>query len=73
MKLSDCEVLAGELGIDRDELQIALWFFHHVMGIHLYYKEVKELEDVVICDVKVIFDSITNLVTGLIITVGHYM
>ncbi len=62
LKLSECEVLAHELGIDRDELQIALWFFHHMMGIHLYYKEVKELEDVVICDVKVIFDSITNLV-----------
>ncbi len=62
MKLSDCEVLAGKLGIDHDELQIALWFFHHMMGIHFFYKEVKELEDVVICDVKVIFDSITNLV-----------
>ncbi len=56
LKLNECEVLAGELEIDRD------WFFHHMMGIHLYYKEVKELEDVVICDVNVIFNSITNLV-----------
>ncbi len=62
MNLSDCEVLAGKFGIDSDELQVALWFFHHMMGIHLYYKEVKELEDVVICNVKVIYDSITNLV-----------
>ncbi len=35
LKLNECEVLAGELEIDHDELQIALWFFHHMMGIHL--------------------------------------
>ncbi len=60
--LIELEEIAGELQIDPDELQIALWVFHHIMGIFLYYPSLEALKDVVICDVKVIYDSITELI-----------
>ena len=60
LSLAECEKLAGHLNISRDELQHVLWFFHHCIGVHLYYPEV--LKDTLICDIQVVFDSATNLI-----------
>ncbi len=62
MTLKELEALAGEIQISPEELQVALWFFHRIMGLFLYYPELEELKDVVICDVRVVFDSITELI-----------
>ena len=62
MSLDDCEKEAMKLGIDSNELQSALWFLHHCMGLVLYYPEVKEIKNKVFCDVQVIFDSISQLI-----------
>ena len=62
MSLMDCEELAGKLGIDQEELQEALWFLHHCVGILLYYPELDVLKDTVICDIQVVFNSVTELV-----------
>ena len=62
MSLDDCEKQAIKLGIDSTELQSALRFLHHCMGLVLYYPEVKEIKNKVFCDVQVIFDSISQLI-----------
>ena len=62
MSLADCEKLALKLRIKSDELQDALWFLHHHVGVLLYYPEVESLRGTVICEMQVVFDSATNLI-----------
>ena len=46
------------------EMKRVLWYFHHTVGTLRYYGEVKELEDVVICDPKLLSDSVMRLTTS---------
>ena len=62
VSLKECEDLARKLNIDRKELQTALWFLHHCVGILLYYPEVESLKDTVICDIQVLFDSSSTFI-----------
>ena len=62
MSLEECEKLAKKAGISPSELQEALWFLHHRVGVLLYYPEVKALKGTVICDIQVVFDSASNLI-----------
>ena len=62
MSLKECEKLAKKAGISRSELQEALWFLHHRVGVLLYYPEVEALKGTVICDTQVVFDSASNLI-----------
>ena len=62
MSLEECNKLAKKAGISRSELQEALWFLHHCVGVLLYYPEVEALKGTVICDIQVVFDSATNLI-----------
>ena len=62
MSLKECEKLAKKAGISRSELQEALWFLHHRVGVLLYYPEVEALKGTVICDIQVVFDSASNLI-----------
>ena len=55
-----CERIAGCLNIKSEDLQHVLWFFHHCIGVHLYYPDI--LGDTLICDVQVVFDSASNLI-----------
>lgn len=61
MPLADCEELAKELDIGPKELQDALWFLHHRVGVLLYFPELEVLRDTVICDIQVIFESVNYL------------
>ena len=62
MSLKECEKLAKKAGISPSELQEALWFLHHRVGVLLYYPEVEALKGTVICDIQVVFDSASNLI-----------
>ena len=62
MSLKECEKLAKKAGISQSELQEALWFLHHRVGVLLYYPEVEALKGTVICDIQVVFDSASNLI-----------
>ena len=65
LSFEKCRTIAKSCGIDTDdELKLALWFLSHECGIFRYYPEVKGLEDLVICDIQVLFDLITNLITS---------
>ena len=64
-KLDACYKLAQKCGIsDRDEFMSALWFLHHRVGSIMYYPEVMELKDIVIIDLQLVFDHITQLITS---------
>ena len=54
--------LARELGIPRSEVKVALWFLHHYAGVLMYFPDLPELKDTVICDNQIIYDSTTNLI-----------
>ena len=65
MSLEDCEEIAGNLKISKEELQHALWFLHHSVGSLLYYPEVEELKDTVICKVEAMYGSVTNFIAKI--------
>ncbi len=75
ISLKECQELAGKLKINPEELQDALWFLHHRVGVLLYYPEVEAMRDTVICQMQVVFDSASNLIrnTFTFDKVGHYM
>ena len=54
--------LAGELGMPEEETKLALWFLHHHAGVLMYFPKLEELNDTVICDTQVVYDSATNLI-----------
>ena len=56
--------LAGELGIPQSEAMIALWFLHHYAGVLMYFPNLPELKDTVICDNQIVYDSATNLIVN---------
>ena len=73
MSLPECEELAAKLRISPQDLQHALWFLHHHIGVLLYYPEIESLKGTVICDIQVVFDSASNLIknTFTFELVGH--
>ena len=63
LSIEDCIQVANECGIkDRGELDDALWFLHHNVGIVRHFQEVPELRDVVIKEPQYIFDKVTELI-----------
>ena len=63
-KYDTCFQLAQECGIkDKEEFHNALWYLHHRVGIIMYYPNVKGLEDIIMTDLQLVFDRITNLIT----------
>jgi len=60
-----CLSIASECGIDsRGELDEALWFLHTKVGVLRYFKNVKELSDVIILDLQLIYGNITELISS---------
>ena len=56
--------LASELGIPEKEAMVALWFLHHYAGVLMYFPNLPELKDTVICDSQIIYDSATTLIVN---------
>ncbi len=61
MTFKECEKLAEGLQINSTILKEALWYFHHKMGIILYYEDL----DMVISNVNILFNSIKELITSM--------
>ena len=65
MTLNECQELAKKSEISRaDEFYAALWFFHNVVGIIRYFKNVPELYNIVITDSQLLFDIVTDLIVN---------
>ena len=63
LSIEDCMKIAKECGIKkRKELDDALWFLHHNVGIVRHFQEVPELRDVVIKEPQYIFEKVTELI-----------
>jgi len=60
LSLSQCHEIGARLQVeDTDEV---LWFLHHCVGVLMHFPEVNEIKDIVICDLQVVFDSVTDLI-----------
>ncbi len=62
--LKDVLLLAGKFSIPEDETKLALWFLHHYAGVLMYFPNLPELADTVICDTQIVYDSTTNLIVN---------
>ena len=61
VSLAQCEAIARQLSMPTS-VKDALWFFHHKIGSIMYYPEISLMQNTVICDPQVIFDSISTLI-----------
>ena len=61
-KLEDVLALGRELGMPEDQTKLALWFLHHCAGDLMYFPKLPELEDTVISDTQIVYDSATCLI-----------
>ena len=63
-KYDTCFKLGQECGIkDTEEFKNVLWYLHHRVGIIMHYPNVAGLEDIIITNLQLMFDHITNLIT----------
>ena len=61
LSLTQCEEIAKRLSMPTP-VQEAIWFFHHDIGSLMHYSNIPSMEDTVICNPQVIFDSISKLI-----------
>ena len=57
-----CLELSSLFDMSHYETKVALWFLHHHAGVMMYFPNVPGLEDLVIIDIQVVYDSVTNLI-----------
>ena len=60
--LAECQALARGCGLDENDVPQVLRYIHRRLGTILYYEEVQGLNELVICDPNVLFESIYQLV-----------
>ena len=64
-KYQTCFKLAQKSGIEsEDDFKAALWYLHNRVGTIMYYPDVKGLEDIIITNLQLVFDRITELITS---------
>jgi hypothetical protein len=61
LSLAQCQAIARKLSMPTS-VEEALWFFHHNIGNLMYYSDIPSMQDTVICDPQVIFDSVSELI-----------
>ena len=61
LSLAQCQAIASKLSMPTS-VEEALWFFHHNIGNLMYYSGIPSMQEIVICDPQVIFDSISELI-----------
>ena len=61
LSLAQCRAIARNLSMPTS-VEEALWFFHHNIGNLMYYSDIPSMQDTVICDPQVIFDSVSELI-----------
>ena len=65
LSIDECAQIGKVCGIEtHEELNNALWFLHHNVGIIRHFQEVPDLQDVVFIDPQYIFDKLTELIVN---------
>ena len=54
--------LSSQFNLSAEETKVALWFLHHHAGVMMYFPNVPILQDLVILDTQVVYDSVTFLI-----------
>ena len=62
--IKDVLDLSHQFKMSAYETKVALWFLHHHAGVLMYFPEVALLQDLVILDNQVVYDSVTELILG---------
>ena len=62
LQYSHCQQIANKLYIKETQLQSLLSRLHKILGIVMYFPEVYELKDIVICDPSVVYRGISELI-----------
>ena len=62
LQYSHCQQIAKKLYIKEMQLQSLLSRLHRILGIVMYFPEVQELKDIVICDPSVVYRGISELI-----------
>ena len=57
-----CLELSSLFNMSPYETKVALWFLHHHAGVMMYFPNVPGLEDLVIIDIQIVYDSVTNII-----------
>ena len=60
LSLLQCHEIGNRLKVKNTDA--ALWFLHHYVGTLMHFPDIEEIKDIVICDVQVVFDSVTDLI-----------
>jgi GTPase SAR1 family protein len=63
--IDECAEIGKVCGIEtRKDLNNALWYLHHNIGIIRYFQDVPNLQDIVFIDPQYIFDKFTELIVN---------
>jgi len=62
VSLKYCMKLSGKLNMSSFETRVALWFLHHHAGIIMFFPNIPEIDDLIIVDSQIIYDSVTELI-----------
>ena len=62
LQYSHCQQIASKLYIKETQLQSLLSRLHKILGIVMYFPEIHELKDIVICDPGVVYRGISELI-----------
>ena len=60
--IKDCMEMSHLFNMTTYETKVALWFLHHHAGVLMYFPNIPVLEDLVILDVQVVYDSVSLLI-----------
>ena len=59
--LAECRKIADHVQM-ATPVREAIWFFHHNIGSLMHYPDIPSMENVVICDSQVVFDTTSELI-----------
>ena len=62
IQYSHCRQIASKLYIEETQLHGLLSRMHKILGIVIYFPEVKQLKDTVICDPAIVYEGISKLI-----------
>ena len=61
-KVENVLKLSSQFNMPPEETEVALWFLHHHAGVLMHFPNVPQLNDLVILDNQVVYDSVTELI-----------
>ena len=64
VSIEDCFVWSQKLNMSTEETKLALWFLHHRARTLMYFPNLPELQDTIITDVQIVYDSVSNLIVN---------